>query len=73
MYDQHQGTHTGEIASPWECHQGYGGDMVNEHLPKVFSFDVKKLGNAQGPIETQFNLKVKRWGKLEKKLITGSK
>lgn len=29
--------------------------MVNEHFPKVLSFDVEKLRNAQCPIETQFD------------------
>ena len=55
MYNKYQCANTSEIASPGEGHQGYCSDMVDKHFPKVFPFYVKKLWNAEGPVEAQLH------------------
>ncbi len=55
MNDQHQGTHTGEVADPREGQQSDGGQVVHKHFPEIFALHVEKLGDAQGPVEAQLD------------------
>ena len=43
----------GEVAGPGEAEEGDGGEVVDEHLPKVFALHIKKLQDRQGPVESQ--------------------
>ena len=43
----------GEVAGPGEAEEGDGGEVVDEHLPKVFSLHIEKLQDRQGPVESQ--------------------
>ena len=43
----------GEVAGPGEAEEGDGGEVVDKHLPKVFSLHIKKLQDGQGPVESQ--------------------
>ncbi len=40
-----------KIAGPGEGEKGDGGDVMNEHLHKVFPLHVKELGDGEGPVE----------------------
>lgn len=50
---QNQGTHAVQVAYPRKRQQHDGGDMMDEHLPEVFSFYVEKLRECQRPIKGQ--------------------
>ena len=43
----------GQIAGPRKAEEGDGGEVVDEHLPEVFSLYVKKLKDGERPIERQ--------------------
>ena len=53
MYDHDERSHSGEVAGPWEAEEWDGGQVVDEHLPKVFSLHVSELRDCQGPVERQ--------------------
>ena len=40
-----------EVAGPGEGEQGDSGDVMDEHLHKVFPPHVKELGDGEGPVE----------------------
>jgi hypothetical protein len=40
---QDQSSNPGEVAGPGESHQGDGGNVMYEHLPKIFPLHVVKL------------------------------
>jgi len=42
------------VARPAECHQSNGGQMMDEHLPEIFSFGIKELSDDEGPIKGHF-------------------
>ena len=52
MHNQHQAAHPENVDHPREAHQHDGGDVMDEHLPKVFPFHVEKLRHAQGPVKS---------------------
>ena len=43
----------GEVAGPREAEEGDGGEVVDKHLPEVFSLHVEKLHDGQRPVESQ--------------------
>ena len=43
----------GQIAGPRKAEECDGGEVVDEHLPEVFSLYVKKLKDGERPIERQ--------------------
>ena len=45
MEDHHQGAYPGEVGCPGEHDQGDGGDVVDQHLPKVFPLHIKELAD----------------------------
>ena len=53
VYDHDERSHSGEVAGPWEAEEWDGGQVVDEHLPKVFSLHVSELRDCQGPVERQ--------------------
>jgi len=53
VYKKDQSSTPGEIAGPRERQESYGGQVVDEHFYKVFSSDVKELGEGERPVEGQ--------------------
>ena len=50
----------GKVAGPREAEEGDGGEVVNKHLPKVFSLHIKKLKDRQRPVESQLKINTNR-------------
>ena len=46
--DEDQGAHPVHVVAPAEGEEGKGGQVVDEHLPKVLSPHVKKLAETIG-------------------------
>ena len=42
-----QCSNSGQVTGPGESHQGNGSHVMDEHLPEVLPFDVKKLKTIQ--------------------------
>lgn len=55
MKQENQCADANKIANITENEQSNCDNVMNEHLPKVLSFDVEKLWDQQGKIETQFD------------------
>ena len=53
MDHENKGAHAMHLVAPAESKKGEGGEMVDEHLPEVFSLYVKKLKDGERPIERQ--------------------
>lgn len=49
--DQHQRADTVQITHPRQRQKDQGDNVMDEHLPEVFAFDVKELGDDQRPVE----------------------
>ena len=46
-----EGAHPMHLIAPAECEKSEGGNVVDEHLPEVFSLHVGELGDQEGPVE----------------------
>jgi len=55
MKQKNQCPYTNKIANITENEQSDCDYVMNKHLPKVLAFDVEKLRDQQGKIETQFD------------------
>ena len=53
MDDHDQGAHPEEVGRPGEHDQGNGGLVVDKHLPKVLSLNIKELTETQRPVKGQ--------------------
>ena len=59
----------GQIAGPRKAEECDGGEVVDEHLPKVFSLHIEKLQDRQGPVESQLKNTFHRPSLTEKTLL----
>lgn len=46
-----EGANPSEVGSPAKHHECYGGVMMNKHLPEILPLDIKKLADAETPVE----------------------
>lgn len=53
MDKENKSTAPGQIAGPRKAEECDGREVVDEHLPEVFSLYVKKLKDGERPIERQ--------------------
>ena len=49
---KNKGAHPMHLVAPAEGEKSEGGNVVNEHLPKVFALHVGELGEQEGPVKS---------------------
>ena len=48
---KNKGAHPMHLVAPAEGEKSQGGNVMDEHLPKVFSLHVRELGEQHGPVK----------------------
>ena len=46
-----EGANPSEVGSPAKHHECDGGVVMNKHLPEILPLDIKKLADAETPVE----------------------
>ena len=52
VHHEDKGAHPVHLVAPTESEKSKGGNVVDEHLPKVFPLHISELGDQEGPVKS---------------------